>query len=164
MHLPPFFLGLVRDRALTCDTLWEICSYLQAPQRDQLMIALFFFFFLTADRTTNRVQTPPSHMKVLSFVRDVRTFEMTPKLIYHSLPYSATCLQRTMCSYDSPISYGGNLTWANEMKKSCSLVNDDPGSSVSRLIFLHRWYALIERRERYVAVWLETIRASSFQI
>ena len=49
----------------------EICSYLQVPQRDRLTVALFFFFFFTVDRTTNRVQPPPSHMKDLSFVRDV---------------------------------------------------------------------------------------------
>ena len=45
MHLPPFLLGLVWDRAMTCDTLLEICSYLQAPQRDRSTVALSFFFF-----------------------------------------------------------------------------------------------------------------------
>ena len=48
-------LGLVRDHAMTCSTLLEICSFLQATQRDRSTIALFFF---TVDRTTNRVQTP----------------------------------------------------------------------------------------------------------
>ena len=53
-------------------------SYLQAPQRDRSAVALFFFFLLSiAQRIGSK--PPPSHMKVLSFVRDVRTFEMTPK-------------------------------------------------------------------------------------
>ena len=39
MHLPLFFLGLVRDRA----SLLEICSSLQASQRDRITVALFFF-------------------------------------------------------------------------------------------------------------------------
>ena len=40
------------------------------------------FFFYTVDPTTKRVQTfppPPPRKKVLSFVRDVRNFERTPK-------------------------------------------------------------------------------------
>ena len=40
---------LVRDRSTTCNTLLEICSYLQAPQCDWSTVALFvflsFFFF-----------------------------------------------------------------------------------------------------------------------
>ena len=79
MHLPPFLLGLVWDRTMTCDTLLEICSYLQAPQRDRLMVALFFKIFLLSIAQRIGSKPPPSHMKVLSFVRDVWTFEMTPK-------------------------------------------------------------------------------------
>ena len=40
--------------------------------------ACFFFFFLLSIAQRIRSKPPPSHMKVLSFVRDVRTFEMTP--------------------------------------------------------------------------------------
>ena len=45
LHLLPFLLGIVRDRAMTWNTFLEICSYLQAPQCDWLTVALFFFFF-----------------------------------------------------------------------------------------------------------------------
>ena len=54
---PSFLLGFVEDHAMTFDNFLEICSYLQAPQRDRATVALPFFFF-TVDRTTNRVQAP----------------------------------------------------------------------------------------------------------
>ena len=77
---PAFLLGIVRDRAMTCNTLLEICSYLQAPQCDWSTVSLFFFFlfFLLSIAQRIRSKPPPSHIKVLSFVRDVRTFGMTP--------------------------------------------------------------------------------------
>ena len=44
MHLPPFLLGLVQDHAMTCDTLLEICSFLQY-RRSEIGRRFFFFFF-----------------------------------------------------------------------------------------------------------------------
>ena len=87
MHLPPFF-------ALTCSRLHNDLRqfigdllYLKAP-RDRSTVALVFFFYfyfycflfflhLLAQRIGSK--PPPFHMKVFSFVRDLRTFEMTPK-------------------------------------------------------------------------------------
>ena len=45
-----------------------------------LLFFFFFFFFLLSIAQRIRSKPPPSHMKVLSFVRDVQTFEMTPKI------------------------------------------------------------------------------------
>ena len=41
-----------------------------------------FFFFLLSIAQRIGSKPPPSHMKVLSFVRDVWTFEMTPYFVY----------------------------------------------------------------------------------
>ena len=82
MHLPPFLLGLVQDHAMTCecdtgDLLYSAISPQLQRDRSTLVFFFFFFFFLSiAQRIGSK--PPPSHMKVLSFVRDVRTFEMTP--------------------------------------------------------------------------------------
>ena len=48
----------------------------------------FFFFFLLSIAQRIGSWPPPSHMKVLSFVRDVRTFEMTPKI---ALEWETVC-------------------------------------------------------------------------
>ena len=84
MHAPPAFF------AWTCS---RSCNYLRHFIRDFLLTAsaaarlvdsraffLSFFFFLLSIAQRIGSWPPPSHMKVLSFVRDVRTFEMTPKL------------------------------------------------------------------------------------
>ena len=46
--------------------------------RSAIGFFFFFFFFLLSIAQRIGSKPPPSHMKVLSFVRDVRTFEMTP--------------------------------------------------------------------------------------
>ena len=54
---------------------------LQAPHAARLRFFFFFFFFFFLPSIAQRIgfKPPPSHMKVLSFVRDVWNFEMTPK-------------------------------------------------------------------------------------
>ena len=78
MHIQPFLLGLVWDRAMTCDTLiyWRLA--LNASNAARSFALLFPFFLLLSIAQRIGSKPPPSHMKVLSFVRDVRTFEMTP--------------------------------------------------------------------------------------
>ena len=83
MHAPPrLLLGLVRDRAMTWDTLLEICSlckHRSAIGRTFFPFFLFFFFLLLLSIAQRIGSKPPhSHMKVFSCVRDVWTFEMTP--------------------------------------------------------------------------------------
>ena len=68
-HVCTHHLG---DRITTCNTSFGDLTTLQAPQHD----CDFFFLLSIAQRIG--FKPPPSHMKVLSFVRDVWNFEMTP--------------------------------------------------------------------------------------
>ena len=60
----------------------------------------FFFFFLLSIAKRNGSKPPPPDMKVLSFVRDVRNFEMNPYNIAANRPKSiiprASCKKRIL--------------------------------------------------------------------
>ena len=65
--------------ATLCRRFALICKPHSAIGRRWFFFFFFFFsFFLLSIAQQIGSKPPPSHMKVLSFVRDVRTFEMTP--------------------------------------------------------------------------------------
>ena len=72
------------DQATTLNTFRDLTlqvtlsvSTAERPTDDQA-----FFFFLLSIAQRNGSKPPPPDMKVLSFVRDVRNFEMTPNQLY----------------------------------------------------------------------------------
>ena len=70
---------------------------MQAPQRDRSHFFVpFFFFLLLSIALRIGSKPPPSHMKVLSFVRDVWTFEMTPKIFWFLLFLTYLIISRTL--------------------------------------------------------------------
>ena len=79
LHLLPFLLGS-RLRNDLQHFIGDLLLSASAAVRlvDGRAFCLFSFFFLLSIAQRIRSKPPPSHMKVLSFVRDVRTFEMTP--------------------------------------------------------------------------------------
>ena len=80
LHLLPFLLG-ARSRNDLQHFIGDLLLSASAAVRlvDGRAFGLFFFFLLSIAQRI-RSKPPPSHMKVLSFVRDVRTFEMATKV------------------------------------------------------------------------------------
>ena len=86
LHLLPFLLGSRSRNDLqhfSGDLLLSASAAVRLVDGRAFCLFFFFFFFFFLLSIAQRIRSkpPPSHMKVLSFVRDVRTFEMTPKRI-----------------------------------------------------------------------------------
>ena len=89
----PFWLDLL-EIAQWLATLYRrlalICKPRSAIGR-QWVFSFFFFLLSIAQRFG--CKPPPSHMKVLSFVRDVWTFEMTPYYLTFTSLFSIKAMQ-----------------------------------------------------------------------
>ena len=106
-HACTFRLG---DQATTLDTFLESNSVSNTGRTsDGQAFFFFFFFFLLSIAQRNRSKPPPPDMKVLSFVRDVWNFEMTPYCCSFLSILDIAC---SCCSFADPSS--GSLV------RSCS--------------------------------------------
>ena len=80
MHLRSFFLVLFEIAHWLATLYWRFALICKRRSTISWWSRFFFFFFFLWPSIAQRIRSkpPPFHMKVLSFVRDVQTVEMTP--------------------------------------------------------------------------------------